>query len=266
MPYTNIDDACSLYYKKCGIGNPAILIHGSCLNSEMWNDSFDVLAHQNQVIAYDQRGYGKSMLASSKTYSNENDLNTLCEHLKLEKKVDLIGLSSGAQIAVDFYLQFPDKVNSLVLVSPALSGMPDNDETKEIDDKILSTINLGEYTQTIQQVYRHPVFAPAINNTRCNSLLREIIKNHDFKTVTNNPPAAPRLAAYSKLKEIKVPTLVILGENDLNYFHMTSNVLQTGIEKAVLKTVSDAGHMVNMEQPDEFNKILLNFLANQKSI
>ena len=150
MPYTNIDDVCSLYYKKCGIGNPAILIHGSCLNSEMWNDSFDVLAHQNQVIAYDQRGYGKSILPSPKIYSHENDLNKLCEHLKLEKKVDLIGLSSGAQIAVDFYLQFPDKVNSLVLVSPALSGMPDNDETKEIDDKILSTINLGEYTQTIQ--------------------------------------------------------------------------------------------------------------------
>ncbi len=266
MPYIDIDGGCSLYYKKCGISNPAILIHGSCLNLEMWNDSFDVLAHQNQVIAYDQRGYGKSMLSSSKTYSNENDLNTLCEHLKLGGKIDLIGLSSGAQIAVDFYLQFPYKVNSLVLVSPALSGMPDNDETTEIDDKILETISLGEYTQTIQQVYRHPVFAPAINNTRCNSLLREIIKNHDFKTVTNNPPAAPRLAAYSKLKEIKVPTLVILGENDLNYFHMTSNVLRTGITKSVLKTVTDSGHMVNMEQPDKFNKILLNFLANQKSI
>ena len=70
----------------------------------------------------------------------------------------------------------------------------------------------------------------------------------------------------SKLKEIKVPTLVILGKNDLNYFHMTSNVLQTGIAKSVLKTVTDSGHMVNMEQPDEFNKILLDFLANQKSI
>ena len=67
-------------------------------------------------------------------------------------------------------------------------------------------------------------------------------------------------------QEIKVPTLVILGENDLNYFQMTSNVLRIGITKSVLKTVTDSGHMVNMEQPDEFNKILLDFLANQKSI
>ena len=266
MPYTNIDDDCALYYKKCGVGDPAILIHGSCLNLEMWNDSFDVLAHQSQIIAYDQRGYGKSILPSPKIYSHENDLNTLYENLNLEKKVNLIGLSSGAEIAVDFYLKFPNKVNSLILVSPAISGMPENDETTDIDHKILETINLGENEQTVQLAYRHPVFLPAINNTRCNSLLREIIKNHDFQTTTNNPPTPSSLTAYSKLKEIKVPTLVILGENDLNYFHMVSNILVRGISKSVLRTVTDSGHMVNMEQPDEFNKILLKFLANQKNI
>ena len=144
--------------------------------------------------------------------------------------------------------------------------MPENDETTEIDHKILETINLGENEQTVQLAYRHPVFLPAINNTRCNSLLREIIKNHDFQTTTNNPPTPSSLTAYSKLKEIKVPTLVILGENDLNYFHMVSNMLVRGISKSVLRTVTDSGHMVNMEQPDEFNKILLKFLANQKNI
>ena len=264
MPYITVGGN-YLYYKECGLGNPAILIHGSCLNSEMWNDSFDILAHKRQVIAYDQRGYGKSRFTSQKKYSHENDLNILHETLKLGK-ADLIGLSSGAQIAVNFYLQFPDKVNSLVLVSPALSGGPENYETTEIDAKILTTINRKQYRQTVQLIYSHPVFAQAIHNTRCNSLLRGIIKNHDFQKVTNNPPASKPLDSASKLREIKTPTLIILGENDLNHFHVTTSLLNKGIENSVLKTVNDSGHMVNMEQPDEFNKILLDFLANQKSI
>ena len=264
MPYINIDD-CSLYYKKCGLGNPLILIHGSCLNSEMWNDSFDILAHRRQVIAYDQRGYGNSTLSPNKNYSHEIDLYMLYDALNLYS-ADLIGLSSGAQIAVDFYLQFPDKVNSLVLVSPALSGGPENDETTEIDDKILKTIYKEQYRQTVQLIYSHPVFAQAIHNTRCNSLLREIIKNHDFEKVTNNPPASKPLDSASKLREIKTPTLIILGENDLNHFHVTTSLLNKGIENSVLKTVNDSGHMVNMEQPIIFNQLLLSFLQNQSDI
>ena len=264
MPYITVGGN-YLYYKECGLGNPAILIHGSCLNSEMWNDSFDILAHKRQVIAYDQRGYAKSRFTSQKKYSHENDLNILHETLKLGK-ADLIGLSSGAQIAVNFYLQFPDKVNSLVLVSPALSGGPENYETTEIDAKILTTINRKQYRQTVQLIYSHPVFAQAIHNTRCNSLLRGIIKNHDFQKVTNNPPASKPLDSASKLREIKTPTLIILGENDLNHFHVTTSLLNKGIENSVLKTVNDSGHMVNMEQPIIFNQLLLSFLQNQSNI
>ena len=264
MPYITVGGN-YLYYKECGLGNPAILIHGSCLNSEMWNDSFDILAHKRQVIAYDQRGYGKSRFTSQKQYSHENDLNILHETLKLGK-ADLIGLSSGAQIAVNFYLQFPDKVNSLVLVSPALSGGPENDETTEIDDEILNTINRQQYRQTVQLIYSHPVFAQAIHNTRCNSLLREIIKNHDFEKVTNNPPTAQTLDSASKLREIKTPSLIIVGENDLNQFHLTSGLLKKGIENSILKKIPESGHMVNMEQPVIFNEVLLSFLETQSNI
>ena len=264
MPYINVDD-CSLYYKKCGLGNPVILIHGSCLNSEMWNDSFDILAHRRQVIAYDQRGYGKSTLTSNKNYSHEIDLYMLYDALDLYS-ADLIGLSSGAQIAVDFYMQFPNKVNSLALVSPSLSGGPENDETTEIDDEILNTINSQQYRQTVQLIYSHPVFAQAIHNTRCNSLLREIIKNHDFEKVTNNPPTPKTLDSASKLREIKTPSLIIVGENDLNQFHLTSSLLKKGIKNSILKKVPESGHMVNMEQPAIFNEVLLSFLENQSNI
>ena len=259
MPYLNSESS-SLYYKTLGFNHPAILIHGSCLNLNMWDDLFDILAHQRLTIAYDQRGYGKSRFKSKENYSHEHDLYSLYEHLDL-KKADLIGLSSGAEIAVDFCLQYPDKVSSLTLVSPALSGMDANIETREIDREILETIKTGKYNQTVQLIYNHPVFAPAISNARCNSLIREIINRHDFGAVTNNPPTIGINNAKWKLNEIKVPTLVVIGRNDSNYFHITAETLKNGIEDSQLKITEDAGHMLNMEQPHTFNQILSLFLS-----
>ena len=249
----------SLYYKHLGLTNPAIFIHGSCLNSDMWNDSFDIVAHQRLAIVYDQRGYGKSRIKSKTKFSHENDLFLLHKHLNLEK-ADLIGLSSGAQIALDFCLRYPNNVSSLTLVSPAISGVDKNFETAEIDAKILETIKSGKYKQTLQLVYNHPVFAPAINNPRCNYLLRKIINGHNFQTVSNNPPADESYNANSRLSEIKVPPLIIIGQNDSSYFHMTSDILKNGIAHSKLETIKHAGHMVNMEQPERFNQELLCFL------
>lgn len=264
MPYIHIDNS-SLYYEKCGLGNPLVLIHGSCLSSKMWEDSYDIIAHHRQVVAYDQRGYGKSILMPGENYSQENDLHMLYENLKFNK-ADLLGLSSGAQIAVDFYLQFPNKVNSLILVSPALSGGPINNETTEIDNKTLKSINEKKCRETVQLNYQHPVFASAINNIRCNSLLREIIKNHDSEIVTANPPKRLRSNSASRLAEIKTPSLILLGENDLTHFHQISRLLNAGIENSILKTIPEAGHMLNMEKPDIFNDILLSFLQGEGNI
>ena len=167
-----------------------------------------------------------------------------------------------AGIGIIPFGKFPNRSSKTMSEEVTRLALNDaNIETREIDREILETIKTEKYNQTVQLIYNHPVFAPAISNARCNSLIREIINGHDFGAVTNNPPTIGINNAKWKLNEIKVPTLVVIGRNDSNYFHITAETLKNGIADSQLKITEDAGHMLNMEQPHTFNQILSLFLS-----
>ena len=109
-----------LYYEAAGEGHPLVLIHDSVGNRTMWDGHFEELAKKYRVIRYDTRGYGKTT-TEPVSYSNRQDLLDLLDHLGVDKAY-LIGVSRGGQIAIDFTLEHPERVDALIPVAAGLSG------------------------------------------------------------------------------------------------------------------------------------------------
>ena len=109
-----------LYYRVYGRGEPVVLIHGGGLDHRMWDDQIEPLSETFRVIVFDVRGFGRSS-SSEPRHRKFEDLAALLDHLEI-RRVRLVGLSLGGRIAIDFALSYPDRVRSLVLAGPGLSG------------------------------------------------------------------------------------------------------------------------------------------------
>lgn len=244
-----------LYYEVTGSGEPIIFIHGFTLDHTMWQPQVEFFSQNYKVVTYDVRGFGRSTLPKG-SYDHAADLRALLEHLGIEQ-AHLVGLSMGGRIATNFTLAYPDAVLSLTLMDSALDGYK-----SEVDWEVYAKEQGVKRAK--QNWLAHEVFSVTQKQPEVVAALRVIVDgysgwhwlNHDWQD-----PADTR--ARDHLQEIIQPTLVIVGQDDLPYFHNIANVLAARIPKAQKEIIPNAGHMVNMEAPDIVNGLLARFFANK---
>ena len=109
-----------LAYEVEGEGHPLTLIHAGLAHLRMWDEQVPAFAERYRVIRYDTRGFGRTT-TDDVEFSNRDDLRALLDHLGVER-THLLGLSRGAQIALDFTLESPERVSSLVWVAGGVGG------------------------------------------------------------------------------------------------------------------------------------------------
>src|ERR1700694_5861724 len=109
-----------LYYEVTGVGHPLVLSHSFLTDKSSWDDQFLVFAQHFKVMRYNLRGFGSSGLIQG-PYSQREDLYALLKFLGIEKTY-LLGLSGSSSIALDFTLEHPEMVDSLISASCGLSG------------------------------------------------------------------------------------------------------------------------------------------------
>ena len=124
----------SLYYEDCGRGPVVVLIHGGNTDRRMWDAEFDGFSQRFRVVRYDVRGFGRSR-GRAVPYASHEDLKALLDSLGVAR-ADLVGLSLGGRIAIDFALQHPDRVRRLVLAGPGLSGFPWSNDMASLRDRM----------------------------------------------------------------------------------------------------------------------------------
>lgn len=91
-----------------------------------------------------------------------------------------------------------------------------------------------------------------------------LLRSHGWHWLNRDPQSSASISASDRLHEIAKPTLIIVGEGDLPYFHNIANVLASNISGARKVVVPDAGHMVNMESPAKVNELLADFVSESK--
>lgn len=251
-----------LYYEVKGQGHPLVFIHGGLISSSEWNEQFASFAERYQAIRYDVRGFGKS---ASRTlpYSNTEDLYHLLRFLKVDKTY-LVGGSMGGAIAIDFALEHPEMVEALVLVGPALGGWQYSPAFGQRGYQILLATVAEGPEKGADLWLGVPYIIPAPENPAARQQFRTLFIEdfHGFLAPWYlarplNPPALQRLS------ELHVPTLIITGELEDPENLAVADTLATKIGGAQKITVPKAGHLVAMEKPAEFNRIVLDFLSKQ---
>jgi pimeloyl-ACP methyl ester carboxylesterase len=267
----------SLYYEVAGSGHPFILEHGHLLDRRSWDDQFAIFAQHYRVVRYDQRGFGDSgLIMKGEPYSDRQDLYELMKFLGIESAY-LMGVSGGGSLSIDFTLEHPEMVDALIPVTAGVSGFRPSEEMmqKYPDvvrmftswDEAFEQHDIARAVEISLEVYTDgPGRLPGQASPEVRERVREMTARNwnrpDDEAQSENPPIPLEPPAIGRLSQISVPTLVILGEYDV-----PNPLEQLAAEIPGAKKVVMAGtaHHPFMENPAEFNQIVLDFLGSLKS-
>ena len=265
MPIVNINGV-DLNYEVTGQGEAVVFLHGYTGSTQDWANQVPVLSPKYQVIALDHRGHGKSAAPSrEEEYSVPIFADDVLDILKTLdiKKCCLAGHSLGGFIALQFALEYPDMLAALVLADTS-SGLfyrdPDYAQLRQKLDELARSQGMEaafEYDAAnnpmrVERFQKHPE-------------LREVTRQKMLMTSVDgyiyiSRAMGKRETVTSRLSEIKVPTIIFWGDEDLA-FTQAVQILKEGIADSELVTVKGVGHSPHEESPEVFNDRLLKFLG-----
>jgi pimeloyl-ACP methyl ester carboxylesterase len=224
-----------------------VLLHSALGDSRLWRRQVEALRPQFEVVAPDLPGWGTNPLP----HEPFSFVDAVAEHLPAA----LVGNSFGGSIALRTALAYPDRVSKLVLVD---AGLPAWDWTEEMRDfwaaeeAAIDAGDLDAATEVNLEFWVAPQHRDEVRPQQRLAL--------ELQTAHEEPEVLwPEMAAISSLP---VPTLVVVGELDKPDFRAIAQHLAEEIPDADLAVVPAAGHLAGIDQPDELNALLLEFLSD----
>jgi len=251
-----------IHYKREGAGAPIVFLHAGIADSRMWDPQVASFAKQFDVIRPDQRGFGDSELPPQ-PWSPVADLLSLTEMLSLEP-ANLVGCSMGGALAIDYALHHPYRVRKLVLVGSAIGGFAFRPEHAHVFSEASAARKAGDLHALNEAMLYLFLDGPERPRGYVRQPLRKIFLDMngiairaDFESA---PTKDPDPLAIRRLHEINAPTLVVVGDKDVPTVLEAADVLMSSIPDVRKAVIHDAAHLPNMEHPEEFNRIVLEFL------
>lgn len=256
-----------LYYELRGAGPPLTLLHTDGLDRRMWDDQFAAFADHYRVLRYDERGHG----ASARTTARRAPVRDLADLLRAVGvgPTALLGIDGGGATAIDLALARPDLVTALILVAPRLTGwQPPGWKLELILEKMAPimpvwerAVRTGDPTDLIAAFMDDP--AVALTHAAARERVHAMLMGNAHLYLA--PPASPLPTdppASQRLDAIHAPTLILVGERDDPLYREVAETVAAGIAGARLVVVPDAPRLMNMERPEEFNRLVLDFLRD----
>lgn len=257
-----IDDL-DLEYVDSGSGIiPVVLVHGFPFNSSMWAPQIDALSQRYRVIAPDLRGHGGSA-APVGPYLMEvhaYDIRRLLDHLEIDRAV-ICGFSMGGYVTFAFQRLYADRVLALILASTR--PQPDSPEAKKGRYDLADVARKEGAGAVADRLVPRMLSANAVQN-------RADLVESARKMITSTPLTgiagdlmglAERLDSVPMLHGIECPTQIIVGEEDVITPPADARLMAHDIVVAKLHIIPGVGHLANMENPEEFNTVAMEFLS-----
>jgi 3-oxoadipate enol-lactonase len=254
--FVQVDES-KVYYQECGTGpQTVVLIHDGVVDAAVWDDVWPEFCRHFHTIRYDRRGYGRSAAATT-WYSETDDLATLLRHLKVARAA-LVGSSHGGELSINFTLAHPEIVQQLVLVGAVVSGMPYSQHFLERGKHAFGLLAKGDVKAAIEEWSKDKYLIAADHGAARKRLFDLLSANPQDMSHPDYPlrsqPALPRL------HEIRVPTLLLTGDADIPDVHAHAGAIEAGIPGARRVVVEDAGHLMYLEKPVEFSRLVIGFI------
>jgi pimeloyl-ACP methyl ester carboxylesterase len=255
-----------IYFEVEGDGHPLLLIHGGLGSLRMWDEQVAAFAERYRVIRYDTRGFGRTE-TDDVEFTNRGDAVAVLDHVGASSAY-VVGQSRGGVIALDLTLDQPDRVDALVSVAGGISGheveLPEGVERPPWDEaeRLWEAKDWDALAELETQVWVDGWGQP---QDRVDPEIRRRVKDWilanyraglaEGKPQPLDPPAAGRLA------EVDVPTLVLIGTADEPGSVVAERHLAASVPGAQVVELPGVAHMIQLEEPELFTKLVLDFLA-----
>lgn len=270
MPFTDpaINEA-HIYYEIAGEGATVVLLHAGIADSRMWEPQIAALAEHYRVIRYDLRGYGQTT-APAMPYSHHEDLRALLDQLGVERAV-VIGCSNGGRVAMNFALSYPERTAGLGMICSTPGGFRFEGEATPLDHEIDAAWEAGDYETTSRLETQLWVVGTRRPSSAVPAAILDLVAEMNLNAINKEVAGVGKESgilppAIERLEELALPVLVLVGEYDQPASFQASNVMLGRIAGARTVVIPDAAHLPNIEQPEFFNRILLQFLASIKDL
>ena len=219
------------------------------------------------MVWCDLPGFGQTLLPS-REFSYAEEVLALVDGLGLES-IWLLGASFGGQVAIDFCLAYPNRVQGLILATPAIDGFEPTEDVQKFgaqEDMLLERGKLEEATELNLRMW---VDGPQRTARDVDPALRKLVGEMQFQAFSQPEPENVSLRrssppAIERLAEIQAPTLIISGGLDVPAFNALAETIANGMPNAKRVVVPNTAHLVSMEAPEQFNQQVLAFIAANK--
>lgn len=274
MPFVEVTDG-RLFYESYGEGRPLILIHSAWASGKWWRWQVPDLSDAYHVLSYDVRGHGQStpLQATHSVNGFTQDLDIFLQRLQIDETV-LIGWSMGGIISMQFCLNHPTKVKALILIATSGQRIPGlklriySHYLQALLGLLMDFAQPRKYDQSVQQFPRQNLWL----EHQVRNMLSPTASQEVFEWVLTDIQDNPRenfftvikslwnWEAGNKLRQIKVPTLIMAGQNDTLAPARFSQMLHDSIPNSKLQIIENASHYLALERPDLVNAEILKFL------
>jgi len=242
-----------------------VLIHQGMFDASVWKFQIDHFSNDFQILIYDMPAHGRSG-SRIKDYKEHEYLQDLLDHLQIGK-CHIAALSFGSIVAVEFALENPARVDKLILGSVGINGViPSDVEYVKHVNAYINNIQLNKLQEAAQNLARISLTGPNREleeiDAEIVSFTLEKIENHLAKGFWKEAPNFTQPPSRVRLKEIKQPVLLIHGEADYDYIKGNINEMAAAFDNVQIKTLASVAHMVNYEDPKQFNRVMDEFLED----
>ncbi|MFI7407595.1 alpha/beta fold hydrolase [Streptomyces sp. NPDC049627] len=251
-------------YLDTGSGDPVVLLHCGYVDHRFWEPQIPALAAGHRVIAPDTRGHGFSANAT-KPFRWADDLADLLRHLDAGPAV-LVGVSMGGVIATDTLLEYPELVRAVVVCGSATGDFRYTDPWNTgIQAEYARTLGAGDVEGWLKAFLRvlpgrHRTFddvdqdiAPRLRDMALHMIMKHTPGEKDWLVHSTD--------SWARVPGIDVPVLTVNGTLEPADLLAEAERLSRSVPVGRSVTIEGAGHYPNLEQPETFNKILLDFLG-----
>ncbi|HUB16564.1 MAG TPA: alpha/beta hydrolase [Acetobacteraceae bacterium] len=270
MPHATADDGVRLYYEEAGSGTPVIFVHEYAGDHRSWEPQMRHFGQRYRAITYAARGYPPSDVPGDVARFSQvraaDDIGAVLEHLKIDK-AHVIGLSMGGFATLHFGFRHAARARSLVVAGCGYGAEPDQRERFRAEAETIAEFIATQGMAAFAEKYAYgPTRVQFENKDRRGfAEFKRMLAEHDAVGARNTQLGVQRerpslYELVPQMQALNVPTLILTGDEDWPCL-APGILLKQNIKTAALAVMPNCGHAINIEDPDEFNRLVGGFLA-----
>jgi len=252
-----------VHYEATGEGPAVVLIHCALCDSRQWDEQVASFSRRFRVVRYDLLGFGRSPFPVAE-FSDADEALAVLDELGIERAA-IVGNSVGGRVAVDIALAAPERLRALVLVDAGYAGLEPPEEVRRYNEQEDALLEAGDVEGAVELNLRFWLDGPRRGPDAVDPAVRARVAEmqrlafENYLALEGEPGRERRPNGVPG--DIRCPTLIIVGTEDQPYILDAAERYAAEITGARKVDIPGAAHIPSLERPDDFNRLVLDFLS-----